>query len=67
MPKEYVEDGTYCSHCLMYDQNRVVESLIPITDEIDEVMKGHGSRYFYAQWDRAGEIDLTKVAPNQNW
>jgi len=67
MPNEYTEEGSMCSHCLVYDQNRVIESLVPICENMDAAMKGHQTRYFYAKWERGGEIDFVGVAPTQPW
>lgn len=67
MPNEYLEEGAMCSHCLIYDENRVIESLVPICENMDAAMKGHQSRYFFAKWERGGEIDFVGVAPNQSW
>jgi hypothetical protein len=66
MPKEYTE-GQMCSHCLVYTENRVVEVLQQITPELDEVMRGHDSKYFWAKWERPGEIDFIREAKDQNW
>lgn len=52
---------------LVYDEQRSCEGLVPITPDIKRLMAGSVKKFFNAEVDEDGIVELMGLAPWQNW